>query len=175
MCVIIIAGKKRDVCTESGIDWNKLDNINEDDLKNNNAFEFFETNYGKDNLFPGGPSCNFKGTEVPAFVTISDGGGIDGWILREIFRRLDRLGLYDEDRQKGIYPFALIDGHQSRFDLKFLKYINDPKTKWNVTIGVPYGTALWQVGDSSEQNGSFKMDLTKQKKQLFQDRLDCFQ
>ncbi len=30
-------------------------------------------------------------------------------------------------------------------------------------IGLPYGTSYWQVGDSSEQNGSFKMKLTSKK------------
>lgn len=164
MCVIIITGKHRDVTVESGIDWTKLDDIDPVEMDNSNEFEFFESNYGANKLFPGGPSCDFKGTEVPAFATFSEGGGIDGWILREIFRRIDRLGLYDKDRKNGIFPFALVDGHQSRFELKFLEYINNPKTKWNVTIGVPYGTALWQVGDSLEQNGTFKMNLTNEKK-----------
>ena len=34
-------------------------------------------------------------------------------------------------------------------------------------IGVPYGTSLWQVGDSSEQNGSYKMACAKFKRRLF--------
>jgi hypothetical protein len=46
-------------------------------------------------------------------------------------------------------PFVLLDGHQSRFDEVFLRYINDPAHKWVVAIGVPYGTHIWQVGDSS--------------------------
>jgi hypothetical protein len=33
----------------------------------------------------------------------------------------------------------------------------------HVEIGFPYGPSYWQVGDSSEQNGSFKMKLTKEK------------
>ena len=33
-------------------------------------------------------------------------------------------------------------------------------------IGVPYGTALWQVGDSKEQNGSFNMAMTRVKQEL---------
>jgi hypothetical protein len=49
----------------------------------------------------------------------------------------------------------LLDGHNSRFNLGFLEYINDPSTKWFVVLGLPYGTHVWQVGDSSEQNGSF--------------------
>ena len=33
-------------------------------------------------------------------------------------------------------------------------------------IGVPYGAALWQVGDSKEQNGSFNISITKAKDDL---------
>jgi hypothetical protein len=65
-------------------------------------------------------------------------------------------------------PFLLLDkNHGSRFDYQsFLKYINEPETKWNVCIGVPYGTSYWQVGDSNEQNGCFKMALTRHKRKL---------
>ena len=72
----------------------------------------------------------------------------------------------------GISPFLLVDGHQSRFDLDFLDYINNDNHRWNVTLGVPYGTALWQVGDSSEQNGTFKMLLNEAKSELFRNRIN---
>jgi hypothetical protein len=61
-----------------------------------------------------------------------------------------------------------MDGHGSRFELEFLEYINNKATKWNVCIGVLYGTAYWQVGDSSEQNGCFKMALMRYKRELLQ-------
>ena len=35
-------------------------------------------------------------------------------------------------------------------------------------IGVPYGTALWQVGDSKEQNGSFNIAMYRAKKDLLE-------
>jgi len=35
-----------------------------------------------------------------------------------------------------------------------------------VCIGVPYGTSYWQVGDSPEQNGCYKMALTSEKAAL---------
>ena len=99
---------------------------------------------------------------------------MDGFILASILKHLDGLGLYEEERKQGITPFLLMDGHQSRFELEFLRYINDEKTKWNTCIGVPYGTALWQVGDSSQQNGKFKILLTKKKRELFEKRLKSF-
>jgi len=37
-----------------------------------------------------------------------------------------------------------------------------------VCIGVPYGTALWQVGDSKEQNGSFNIAMTRSKQELLE-------
>ena len=72
------------------------------------------------------------------------------------------------DRSDGVSPFLLLDGHGSSFDLTFLEYINDPTTKGNVCIGVPYGTSYWQVGDSTEQNGYFKMAITRHKRNLLQ-------
>ena len=95
--------------------------------------------------------------------------------MTEILRRIDHLELYKEDRRNGLTPFLLLDGHQSRFDLQFLKYINGDDTKWCVCLGVPYGTALWQVADSSEQNGTFKMELNRRKKELYDNRLDTLQ
>ena len=115
-------------------------------------------------MFPGGPSCNYKGIDVPGFVTFSEGGGINGSILTEISERLDELHVYDADRAEGRIPFVLLDGHQSRFDLSFLEYINADEHKWNVCLGVPYGTAVWQVVDSLEQNGLFKKLLGEKKK-----------
>ncbi len=65
-------------------------------------------------------------------------------------------------------PFLLLDGHGSRFELPFLDYVNSPETKWTVCIGVPYGTNLWQVGDSTQQNGAYKSRLTLEKQILLE-------
>ena len=65
----------------------------------------------------------------------------------------------------------LLDGHQSRLALPFLQYINTTRDYWVVCIGVPYGTAFWQVKDSKEQNGSFNIALGKAKKELVDFRL----
>ena len=52
-------------------------------------------------------------------------------------------------------------------ELPFLNYINNPETKWIVCIGVPYGSHIWQVADSSEVNGTYKMNLTKAKQWIY--------
>ena len=85
------------------------------------------------------------------------------------------MKVYAKDRIQGLAPFVLLDGHQSRFDLEFLEYINSKEHQWNVSIGVPYGTAFWQVADSTEQNGIFKMLLTQLKKELFRSRISNLQ
>jgi hypothetical protein len=77
---------------------------------------------------------------------------------------MDKLDLFD--RSDGIPSFLLLDGHGSRFEVPFLEYITDEAHLWKVCIGVPYGTSYWQVGDSTEQNGCFKMALTKAKWEL---------
>jgi hypothetical protein len=67
------------------------------------------------------------------------------------------------DRLDGIDPFLLLDGHGSRFELPFVEYIHGDYSR-NVCIGVPYGTSLWQVGDSKQQNGQYK-DKSKEGKE----------
>ena len=55
----------------------------------------------------------------------------------------------------------LVDEHGSCFDLEFLQYICHDNHKWTVVFGVLYGTSLWQVGDSTEQNGTYKIHPVK--------------
>ena len=56
---------------------------------------------------------------------------------------------------KNIKPFLVLNGHGSRLQMPFLRYINTREDQWVVVcIGVPYGTALCQVQDLEEQNGS---------------------
>ena len=78
---------------------------------------------------------------------------------------LDNLQVFDRENS-GLNPVLILDGHGSRFDLEFLEHINACPKEWNVNIGLPYGTSYWQVGDSSELNGCFKMALTKAKQEL---------
>jgi hypothetical protein len=52
---------------------------------------------------------------------------------------LDSLDLFD--RSTEINPFLILDGHGSRFEFDFLEYINKNEHKWNVNIGLHYGTS----------------------------------
>ena len=58
MCVVMIVGKKRDLITEVGIDWNRLKSMDSlDHCDQEDDAKFFLDNYGENKLFPGGPSC----------------------------------------------------------------------------------------------------------------------
>lgn len=171
MCVVIIQGKTRNILFETGVDLD-ADAIGE--KKDEEDYEFFLNNIGKDKLYPGGPTCNFKGKDVPCMVEFSDSGGITSSILTKIFQTIDTLKIYENDRNEGLRPYIILDGHQSRFDLDFLTYMNDESHPWSVVIGVPYGTALWQVGDSQQQNGMFKVRLCRAKEFIMEKRERLF-
>ena len=121
-------------------------------------------NSGPGKVFPGGPCCLFRGKMIPALITCSKKGSITSDILKAAFERLDELGIYE--RTASLTPFALFDAHDSRLQVPFLKYINDQLHLWIFCIGLPNGTHKWQVGDSREQNGSWKVEWVREKSKL---------
>jgi hypothetical protein len=74
---------------------------------------------------------------------------------------IDSFNVYN--CSEGTKPLLLLDGHHLQMELEFLEYINQPANKWHVCIGVPCGTHLWQVADSSQVNGRFKIEIAKEK------------
>eukprot|EP00978_Attheya_sp_CCMP212_P020565 scaffold59017_cov48-Attheya_sp.AAC.1 len=114
----------------------------------------------QENAFPVDLHVNSEGRRYPAWYA-----GVKREASRlkftDCLRTMDELKLFP--RIDGLRPFLIVDGHGSRLELPFLNYINDPEHEWCVCLGVPYGTAYWQVGDSKQQNGSFKIYLTKAK------------
>ena len=123
-------------------------------------------NSGKNKHFSGGPECVYRGKTVPALVRWHESASITSEILVDMLRTMDEMDLVP--RSNNVSPLILLDGHRSRLEMPFLKYVNTPKDHWVACIGVPYGTALWQVGDSKEQNGSFNMAITKAKQNLLE-------
>ena len=122
--------------------------------------EWIRANSGPGKAMAGGPTCNFRGKEVPCFIDCSPKASITSQMLADMLAAIDGLGIYNRE-EGGPIPFLLLDGHHSPLELPFLEYINNKEHEWMVCIGVPYGTHLWQVGDSSQQNGSFKMWVYK--------------
>ncbi len=119
-------------------------------------------NCGDNKPYPFGLSCLVREKQVPCYCCCIESVGILGVILKYMLAYLDSLDLFD--RSTGLNPFLILDGHGSRFKFDFLEYINSNEHKWNVNIGLPYGTSYWQVGDSTKQNGCLKMALAKEKK-----------
>ena len=95
---------------------------------------------------------------------VSPSGGVTGDILVQIIKQLDEQEIFV--REHGLTPMIILDGHESRLHLPFLTYIDKEGTKWIICHGTPYGTSYWQVGDSPEQNGSFKMAWIAEKRDL---------
>ena len=167
LCVIIFASETLTVEERLGVDIHAASP--EDDRM------FCQDHYDPGKYFPGGPKCKFRGIDVPCYVSCSSKGSITSKILADVLRGLDVRNIFPRNDNSPT-PFLLLDGHGSRLELPFLEYVNDPKHKWVVCIGCPNGTSLWQVGDSAEQNGCFKMYCSEMKKKITQKRTEmgCF-
>jgi len=154
MCVIIFAAEELTFSQQMGHDIR----IPFDDNKS------VKENSGKGKTFPGSPKCYFRGKEVEAFVTCTPKGSVTSDILKQVFERLDNMGMYE--RVDGRVPMALFDAHDLRLQVPFLQYINDKNHIWKFCIGLPNGTHKWQVGDSKQQNGRWKIEWYKEKDDL---------
>ena len=142
MCVIIVEGKLSNGAIEAGIYITVTPEESIDDP------DFIFNNSGNCSYYPRGPECIYRGKKVPALVQWNESASITTHILVEMLQTINALNLFP--RKNNMRPFLLLDGHRSRLELLFLQYINTPKDHWVICIGVPYGTAYWQVGDSKE-------------------------
>jgi hypothetical protein len=115
----------------------------------------------------GGPCCIYNGKEVPCFYSTAPKASITSNLLADMLKFMDDIGIFGCNVAK---PFLLFDGYGSRMMLPFLKYINDPEHEWVCCIGVSYATDIWQVGDASGLNGSFKIYLAKAKREYLKHR-----
>ena len=148
-CVVIIEGKRlaaQDLTGEDIMVSPRSGNLSWDN----------QTNHGPGKRYPGGPTCFFRGKVVPALVTFSDSGGVTSEILTDVLRHIDKCKVFERNTTAPFTPTIQLDGHHSRFGLHFLEYCRRPETKWEVTMGCPESTHLWQIQDSSEMNGSNK-------------------
>ena len=59
MCIVIFAGTKEHAIVESGLD------LSAPTFGSPSDPDFFEKNSGKGKRFPGGPTCKFKGKQIP--------------------------------------------------------------------------------------------------------------
>jgi hypothetical protein len=76
------------------------------------------------------------------------------------------FGLFDAH---DTIPFGLFDAHDTRLQVPFLENTNkkmNGRPMWKICIGLPNGTSKWQVGDSKQHNGCWKMSITREKDKL---------
>jgi hypothetical protein len=106
MCIVIIQGKERKIEIELGIDYSAHWEGSPDDA------DFVAKNIGPGKRFPGGPTCHFRGKDIPCLVRMSESGGINGDILLDIFKTLDHYEVFDDARKAGKTPMVLIDGQK---------------------------------------------------------------
>ena len=95
----------------------------------------------------------------------SKSGGITAEILVDILKYFNRKKIFPQI-PGGPIPFLLVDGHNTQLDPTFIAYINNIEHCWKVCFGVPYGTLLWQGGDSAENNGTFESEFYGAKDEL---------
>ena len=143
MCIIIFAGKCPNALCETGLD------LHSPTVGEPSDPDFFKNKSGPGKRFPGKPTCIYLGKMVPCFCAWTEKGGVTSEVLVKMLQTLDKYEVFD--REHGIVPFLVANGHGSRFELEFLQYICDPEYEWAPCIGVPCGTVLWRVGNSPKK------------------------
>jgi hypothetical protein len=166
MCAIIIAASKLRVT--SVCSFNPLskygEDISDEDMQGlDKDIEEMKDEHSNDvdRMFPFGPTCIFNGIEVTTFITYIENENITSLLLTNMLQNMDALLLFD--MTDGINPCLLCGGHGIRFKEPFLEYTLESGRPWTCCIGVPYGTLVWQVDDSVEQNDTFKIESKKER------------
>ena len=97
MCVIILQDETKDLpfLVHQGFDWmadyDGIESIDSSCMDDS----FLEQNIGPGGLFPGGPTCTFRGKQIPCYITATPHGGIDAEVLTDMLRTMDHLGIYE--------------------------------------------------------------------------------
>jgi hypothetical protein len=110
-----------------------------------------------------------NGITVPCFVCCTPNASIRSELLAQMLKHIDDTGIFSQSEEEGC-PFLLIDGHQSRTMLPFLRYVNHPDHLWWACIGVHMQLILWHPHDSLDFNGTFKIKLYKTKQEYLKER-----
>jgi hypothetical protein len=158
LCCIIFAAHKLELLWKSGFDVFAPWADGDQDIHN-------EANHGKGKKFPFGPECVWGGKRIPCFCDATPNGSMTSTILMRIFEYMDELEIIPRV-PGGPSPCVVMDGHGSRLDDIFLDYVLNENHRWYIGLGAPNATDIWQVGDSSEQNGTYKMYLSRGKEEL---------
>ncbi len=110
---------------------------------------------GSNNYYPGGSHCIFNDNMIECLTFCSESGGITAEIQLKILEYFDAKEVFPRIPD-GPILFLLVDGHNTYLDPLFINYISNESCWQKVYFGVSCVTSLWQVGDSAENNGTFK-------------------
>ncbi len=160
-CIVIFQSK----LSEPKVEWGMGIDIKVDLVRDLKGDIDVIASSGPGKYYPGGPQCVFNGKTIHCLTYCSESGGITTKILIKILKYFDTNNVFPR-YPGGPIPFLLVNGHNTRLDPLFIDYINDSSHWWKVCLGVPYATSLWQVGDSSENNGTFKTEWYRLKDKL---------
>jgi hypothetical protein len=148
MVAVILKSDKEDA-SQLPLTWTAGLDISKDVTLGTSSEDWWNKNSGTGEAMGGGPVCQFRGKTVPCFIGCSPKASITSKLLRDMLAAMDDLEIWE------------------RTELPFLDYVTNDETEWYVCIGVPYGSHFWQVADSSQCNGCYKMGITKAKLALF--------
>ena len=129
MCVLIIEGKLTYGAIEAGVDVQVQPNGKSTDS------DFILKNSVKGKHFPGGSECVSYGKTVPALVQWHESASNTSEILVKMLQTLDEIALIPRVHSNA-KPLIFLDGHMSRLEMPFLKYVNTPNDHWITCIGV---------------------------------------
>jgi len=59
-----------------------------------------EMNAGNGKYFPGRPTCDFQGAQIPCKYYMTWSGGVNAEILVDILQTLDAMNIYDCEKEK---------------------------------------------------------------------------
>ena len=157
--VVIFAAAKVRPCWAMGVDafaeWNDND---------------YTCNFGLGNRHPGLSLIDRDGKAIPVMFAATKNASMDESVLMQAFKMMDDLGItergIDEDGNP-YFPYIILDGHISRIGELFLRYVNDPSTRWGTGLGAPLAIEYYQFHDDPCQNGALKTSLTHEKSEFF--------
>jgi hypothetical protein len=168
MCAVILKSEKE--MKDIPVSWTMGIDILKDVVTGETDVQTYNLNV-KNGVTSGGPKCRFQGKDISTFVCCSPNASITSDLLAQMLKAIDSHDVFRRANLDGGTPFLLLDGHGSRTRLPFVNYITNENHLWTVCIGVPYSTHhLWQVHDISELNGTFKIKLSKVKKEYLKSK-----
>ena len=106
MCIITFSGEQPSTIVETRLDLEAETVVHPDDE------DFFENNSGPIKQFPGCPTCNFRGVDMPCLCQWNSKGSITSEILKDTLSKIDHYKVYG--RKNGRKTFLLVDGHGYR-------------------------------------------------------------